>query len=82
MDPIVISAGTLVVNVMALSITGVWVVSKIKETTAVLSVEIFHLRESIDKLGDNHEGIERRLRMVEEYVATCRNDIESLKVGV
>jgi hypothetical protein len=66
----------LLVEIASLAAAAFWVVASVRTTTAVLSAEIKHLRESIDRMRGQQEGqceairtMEHRLTLLESATA-------------
>jgi len=58
---------TGVVGLITFVATSVWAVAQVKETTNSLGVKIENLSKSIDKMADDFDDMEKRLRVVEGH---------------
>lgn len=69
MDEVIVTLtilGSLITLVTFVAII-VWAVAQIKETTSNLTIEIHNLSKSIDKMSDDFEDMDKRLRLIEGH---------------
>jgi hypothetical protein len=53
------------VTLVTIVAAAVWAVAQIKEATSNLAIEIRNLSRAVDKMADDFDDMDRRLRMVE-----------------